>query len=330
MCSYLPQNKPNLWQSSRLFQNIIKLLILFGLSFYLFNQISNQKITVFKNFNLQTINASPYYFGFIIILVPINLLLEVQKWRILSGSAEDKISIFQGFQSVISGFALSYLLPFGMGDVIGRSFNQAFRFSKNRVKGTLVGGGIQFLVSLFFGTLALFCFKQQTKIPLYLNLLFWASFLSLIIFTLIFNLKTKPWIFNILTKNNFSKLFFDELRTIPINLFWKATLWASIRYLVFCLQMYCSFRLMNITLPIFSLMVNINLIFYAKSIVPSFNFLGDLGVREAASTYFFSFYNINPLAVISASFLIWLVNVLFPMILGILNIGYQFLKSRKV
>jgi uncharacterized membrane protein YbhN (UPF0104 family) len=53
-----------------------------------------------------------------------------------------------------------------------------------------------------------------------------------------------------------------------------------------------------------------------KSVLPSFNFLSDLGIREFSAVYFFSPLGVDEIAIISASLLIWLINLLAPAMVG--------------
>jgi hypothetical protein len=55
---------------------------------------------------------------------------------------------------------------------------------------------------------------------------------------------------------------------------------------------------------------------FTQSVLPIS--LGDLGIREMASIYFFSFYQIPAAAVFSSSLLLFFINVILPGIAGIL------------
>jgi uncharacterized membrane protein YbhN (UPF0104 family) len=55
---------------------------------------------------------------------------------------------------------------------------------------------------------------------------------------------------------------------------------------------------------------------FLKALVPIF--LGDLGIREASSVYFYSLRGIAAATSLDASLLLFVINVLFPSILGLL------------
>ena len=59
------------------------------------------------------------------------------------------------------------------------------------------------------------------------------------------------------------------------------------------------------------------LIFLAKTLIPAINVLGDLGLREFTALFVFKQYNLPAEEIITATFLIWIINVLGPILIGI-------------
>jgi uncharacterized membrane protein YbhN (UPF0104 family) len=60
---------------------------------------------------------------------------------------------------------------------------------------------------------------------------------------------------------------------------------------------------------------------FAKSLLPIS--IGDLGIREAGSIYFFSLYGISQAAALNASLLLFFINIFIPSVLGIYFIRHQ-------
>jgi hypothetical protein len=60
---------------------------------------------------------------------------------------------------------------------------------------------------------------------------------------------------------------------------------------------------------------------FVKSLLPIS--IGDLGIREAGSIYFFSIYGISQAAALNASLLLFSINIFIPSILGIYFIRHQ-------
>ena len=67
---------------------------------------------------------------------------------------------------------------------------------------------------------------------------------------------------------------------------------------------------------------------FVKSLLPIS--LGDLGIREAGSIYFFSLYGISQAAALNASLLLFLINIFIPSILGTYFIRHQKLSAIKL
>ncbi len=59
------------------------------------------------------------------------------------------------------------------------------------------------------------------------------------------------------------------------------------------------------------------LIFLAKTLIPAVNVLGDLGLREFTALFVFKQYNLPAEQIIAATFLVWIINVLGPILIGI-------------
>ena len=58
-------------------------------------------------------------------------------------------------------------------------------------------------------------------------------------------------------------------------------------------------------------------IFLAKSVLPTINFLSDLGIREYAAVTFFEKFNVPLVPTLSASLTLWILNILIPTLGGI-------------
>ena len=91
---------------------------------------------------------------------------------------------------------------------------------------------------------------------------------------------------------------------------------SSIRYLVFAGQFTLLLYWLDLPLGLFEIFAGVTWILLAKSVIPAFNFLSDLGVREFSALYFFGLLGVAPAAVLTASLTIWLLNILIPTLVG--------------
>ena len=174
-------------------------------------------------------------------------------------------------------------------------------------------------VSLLFGTLSyLFFVIWANPSPLFLHILI-ITFLTICLIFGVFLSQNLSNINAFLSKNQFFEYLkkylgilenytFTELKTLFVI--------ATSRYFVFSLQFVLMFKVFQINLPISVLLVGVGIIFLTKTLISVLNSLGDLSIRELTSIYYFGFFGTNIAAVSSATFMIWLVNVLFPILIG--------------
>jgi hypothetical protein len=116
----------------------------------------------------------------------------------------------------------------------------------------------------------------------------------------------------------------DAIADCPTPLLFKTFLLSIIRYLIFSTQFYLALRLMGIHFTVFQCMMVIPVIYLALAAIPTVA-LTELGVRGSVSVFLFGLLaGANgldagaTLAVVSASTLIWLINIALPSLAGVL------------
>ncbi|WP_414524079.1 hypothetical protein, partial [Umezakia ovalisporum] len=91
-----------------------------------------------------------------------------------------------------------------------------------------------------------------------------------------------------------------------------------LRFVVFSLQFAFALFLMGYALPLLPALGAVWLIFLLKGGVPALSFMGDLGVREAATAQVFYWMGLDAGAAVVASLLVWLVNRVVPSLIGLI------------
>ena len=89
-----------------------------------------------------------------------------------------------------------------------------------------------------------------------------------------------------------------------------------LRYCIFSFQFYWLLILMGVTVPLGEGLIMIALTFIALSLIPTIIFT-EIGVRGSAALLFIGLLSSNTTGIISASFVLWLVNIAIPAIMGI-------------
>ncbi len=253
----------------------------------------------------------------LILLIFFNWGFEAKKWQQLALKVEE-ISFKEALKGVLMGLSLGFITPANLGDYAGRMWKFQHQKRAESIGAILLGNGIQFYISLLFGTLSFvyFVFRKEQFSTL--------NFIMILVFSLSLTLGFFAYLkrhlfYLFLLKIPFLKRFAHtvkilenfENQEVRIVFFW-----ALMRYFTISIQFVLVLLIFGIDLEVLDLLAIACLIFLVKTIVPAINFLGDLGIREFSAIYFFSFYHVNTSAVIAATFVLWLINILFPVLLG--------------
>jgi Lysylphosphatidylglycerol synthase TM region len=254
----------------------------------------------------------------IILLTPVNWAFEAWKWQKLASKVE-KISFWEAYKGVLIGLTFSTATPMMIGDYAGKILMLKTDKRLQSIGAILLGNSLQMYVSLLFGTISFLFFVIWAKPnPLFLHIFI----ITILTICLIFGIFLSLNLSNInvfLSKNKFFeylKKYLGVLENYTLTELKTLFAIATSRYFIFSIQFVLMFKVFQINLPISVLLVGVGIIFLTKTLISVVNALGDLSIRELTSIYYFSFFRANIAAVSSATFMIWLVNVLLPILIG--------------
>jgi len=120
------------------------------------------------------------------------------------------------------------------------------------------------------------------------------------------------------------------LQSVERSTLFKVLLLSLLRYVVFSTQFYLLLRAFALQIPYPTAFMLISVIYLVVTAIPTVA-LVDLGIRGSVSVYFLGLYFHNGQAaflILSASTLIWIVNLALPALAGILFI-YRFTLLRQ-
>jgi len=254
----------------------------------------------------------------IFLLTPINWAFEAWKWQKLALKVE-KISFVEAYKGVLIGLTFSTASPMMIGDYAGKVLMLKTDKRLQSIGAILLGNAIQMYVSLLFGTISyLFFVIWANPNPMFLHICIVGFLIACMVFGIFLSLNL-PNIKAFLSKNKYLeylKKYLDVLENYTLLELKKLFIIALSRYVIFSIQFALMFKVFQVNLPIYVLFFGIGIIFLTKTLISILNTLGDLSIRELTSIYYFGFFGANIAAVSSATFMIWLVNVLFPMLIG--------------
>lgn len=280
------------------------LLVLIGLFFY--KQLSeinwNQKQFKFEH---------PIYLLVVLILVPLNWILEWWKWTATVNVLEIRTTSIIKKHAFFAGIVTGMLTPNMLGNFIGRIY---YFERKNRVSLTiltLMTNYGQFIASIVFGVIGILILG---KIPFDLDI----SKLTVIlcgsgigVVLLYFNFERIFKLFNV--KPRIYSLIQNLKKRKQYR--WKILLYSLLRHTIFTIQFLFMLYVFGEDLSIENVLW-IWQVYLWVTLAPSL-FLGKLAIRESISIWVLSLAGMGEITVLISSFLIWTFNLLLPTIVGL-------------
>lgn len=263
-----------------------------------------------------------------LLLVPLNWALESLKWKQLAKPVLN-ISFGEAFKGILAGLAIGVAAPAQLGDTIGRVAYLKTDKRLHAIGAALISNGIQFYVSVLAGACGWFAIQDQLAL---------SETTKGLLSVLLLSIACGAWVLLFIRtrlnhwhpKHKYLRKAHDYLRVIAeysATDLLIATGYGVLRYLVFMSQFILALSLFNFDLTYVQLASCVSLIFLAKTLIPAVNVLGDLGLREFTALFVFKQYNLPVDEVITATFLIWIINILGPILIGIYLIWKYRLKN---
>jgi hypothetical protein len=299
--------------------------------FYHIYALPSGQVNTFFN---SVLNSSGviYIPALLLLLMIINWGIESAKWKLLISQSE-AVSLGKAYFAVLGGLAVSVFTPNRVGEFLGRIFILQKTDPLKAILLTIVGSFSQLLVTTVLGTIAYVIFAPRYLTPLLFESTWLVNGFSLTLLTLslvmifiFFNIPVLHRI-SILLPAKYTgriKSSIDVIAGCEKPLLLKTVLLSALRYLVFSTQFYLAIKLMGLNFTVFQCMMVIPVIYLVLAAIPTVA-LTELGVRGSVAVFLFGLvYGANglddgtTLAVVSASTLIWIINIAVPSLAGVL------------
>jgi uncharacterized membrane protein YbhN (UPF0104 family) len=249
-------------------------------------------------------------------LVIVNWSLEALKWKILIQKYE-LISFFDAFKGVITGVTFGIFTPNRLGEVGGRIF---YLKKADRIKAALVsfiGGAAQLFATIFAGLLAMYFFMEQysAELPKFvLGICMIAFLLSVFLFLMYLF----PGFLNKISTSYLPQLkkYSEAFRYYTTEKLLLIFALSAVRYFVFALQFVLVLWAFNFQAEFAQMLIMVALTYLISTLIPTFAFT-EIATRGSAAVYFFSFLDDNSIIIFISSFVLWLMNLAIPSLIGI-------------
>jgi uncharacterized membrane protein YbhN (UPF0104 family) len=251
-------------------------------------------------------NVNWYLLLVVLVLGIVNWGIETYKWRFLIYNVK-QISFLHAFRLVLTGITISLITPNRVGEIPARAY-----LLKQLVYYTFIGSYAQLLLTWIMGLIGLYFTLSLIDIDISLNsLMVLAVLMILLVVAFFYFEKIKLMVFK------FFKI--EPVLLKHSNQFLFALLYSFLRYVIFFVQYWLVLEAFNIHfIAIISLWL-IPVCFLIASAIPTL-LISELGVRSSVAVLVFSSLTDNNLSIISASVILWVINIGFPAILGLFGL----------
>lgn len=254
-----------------------------------------------------------------VLLMLVNIYIQYRKWLYILRIYYPRVSKLETLASILGGFTLGLITPGRLGE-LGRGLFLR-NLDKLKLTGlTLLDKTFSNFVVFLSGSLAFYyLFKYPFDLSIYILLPFFLIFASLAVF--LFYLMFHPqktylvlldWTQRSEKLKKLEPVVQSLQKILPVhtgNLFIISVLY----YMVIFLQ----FFLLVEAFSGYSFLPTISAIaatMFSKTLLPVS--IGDLGIREGAAVYFLFKVNVLKIHAFNASLLLFMINLLFPSIIG--------------
>ena len=289
---------------------IFGLVVLFFVGTRVYQIIQEQDWTQIE-FHLN----APFFFIISVGLVFLNWSFEAVKWKRLMEGLQP-LSFKEAIRDVLAGLATGLVTPNRVGNFVGRI---ARLDKKLRLKGmlrTFYANLVQFSITLIFGLFGLIFLSTShvesgfmlvligTLIGVFVSIL-------LIVYPKYVLMRPFSWVIPESVKGGITELsnFSSRLKRNLMGL-------GTMRYFVFVSQYVLLLIALHQDKDILVLFGAVAVMYLIMTLIPSL-FMGKLFVREAAGLIVFSSIGIPDNVTILAGFLVWLINIALPGLIGV-------------
>ena len=304
---------------------ILKITIVGFALYFLYHQLSSKSAS--EDFDLtfikRTILDKKPIILLVFLMMFLNWILEATKWRFLIRKIE-KVSIFTSLCAVFSGITVSVFTLNRVGEYGGRVFCLE---KADRIQGVLItvlGSMAQLLTTIFFGSIGILFLNNYIPelqdlyqeidfaYPIMFFMLLLLNILLLLLFhniSVLSNLMDK---FSWLNKYKKYKEVFTYYNAQELTIVFILSVF---RYAVFTTQFFILLKLFAVDIIYFDAIILTMVMLFVISVIPTIA-ITEIGVRGSVALFLFGLISTNSAGILSATFVMWIINLVLPAIIG--------------
>ena len=301
---------------------LIKIVIVFFSFYFIYNELvhHNDVGRISLDSLLDTI-INNYSLIFIVVLMMfINWMLESLKWKFMIRKIES-ISFFTSLRAIFSGITVSSFTPNRIGEYGGRVFCLEKSDRIQAVFITILCSMAQLLTTIIFGSFAFFILHEQFLedqhfiIEISRFSLFVLFVLNILFVLAYFNI---AFLINFLWKFSFFNFLRQYINVISLFNFKDLLvtfLYSVFRYLIFSIQFLILLHVFSVDISLYDAILSVMLVFFFITLTPTIT-IAEIGVRGSMALLVFLKFSTNVIGILSSTFLLWIINLIIPAIIG--------------
>lgn len=253
----------------------------------------------------------------VVVLMVANWTLEALKWKYLTRKLA-QITLWQAIEGVFCGLTWAVITPNRFGEYGGRVMYLPPRKRIHGVFAMAVGAFGQNVITNVLGFIAMawFAYTFLNLNTLMLGGAFVLSCTSIALFLILyFNIKWAVWLLDRIPFLSKFHRFFEIMGRYQFAELLTIMYFCLGRFFIFSFQYYLVIHLLVPQIPMYEVLLMVFIVFFIQSALPSLD-LFDVAVRSAVATTVFVYVTDQQVAIIAAFTSIWLINLIFPAIIG--------------
>ena len=296
---------------------VLKLLIVIVFGYMVIKYVSGDSQVYFDLVLLSNALSERWYLLLSsIVLMPLNWILESQKWRTVMNSYT-AVSFRTSIVSILCGITCGLVTPARVGEFMGRLLNVAGEEKKISLYSSFICSLSQNVITLTIGLIASILFVRNIS-ELTITTQQLAIVNSLIIVAVVSLYFFHHRILSLFSNTRFYKnhLHFVRDRTANKSLLYKVLFLSLLRYIVYATQYILILMFLESSVPIFNNVIAVCTIFLIQSSIPLPPLMGLLARGEIA-ILILGLLSYNGTTALIAAGLLWVINLIIPSLIGL-------------
>jgi len=307
----------------RLFSICVKAIVLLILAAILYAQLFiRHDISDLSNQFRTSVSLSFgwLYFSTVLVLMPINWLLESIKWNTLVSKFQS-FGIKKSMFSVLSGVSMAIMTPGRIGEYGGRLVGIQPENRPKAILANLISSLSQNIINIGLGlVMALFFFNTYMEIQqgILLSIVFASTLIVCALLLTFFRIDILDGLLAYLPQYEWVeklRVTVSSFSTIDNPTLFYILGLSFIRYSIYVCQYVLLIFFFGVTDQWFPAVLGVSTLFFFQSNLPLPPALSVLARGEMA-IFLWSVFSSNVLGIIAATFSLWIINLLVPAVLG--------------